>query len=119
MQAQTEVQVPRPSTLAYANLEAIWKLAGGAGGPRVQAALDTLGLTSITRVVSMSGLDDSGFVSRTRVFTTAPDRGLLKVLADNAAHGEGHRGYPPRCLDCAGPAAGPREGRAAGIGNHA
>ena len=81
LQALMDVQVPRPSTLAYANLEAIWKLAGGAGGPRVQATLDTLGLTAITRVVSMSGLDDSGFVSRTRVFTTAPDRGLLKVLA--------------------------------------
>ena len=80
-QALADVQVPRPSTLAYANLEAIWKLAGGAGGPRVQATLDTLGLTAITRVVSRSGLDDSGFVSRTRVFTTAPDRGLLKVLA--------------------------------------
>ncbi|MHB8971546.1 MAG: DUF1559 family PulG-like putative transporter [Pirellulaceae bacterium] len=93
-QAQTEVHVPRPSTLAYANLEAIWKLAGGAGGPRAQSTLDSLGLTSITRAVSASGLDDTGFVSRTRVFTNAPDRGLLKVLAEKPLTAKDVAGIP-------------------------
>ncbi|MHB8957563.1 MAG: DUF1559 family PulG-like putative transporter [Pirellulaceae bacterium] len=93
-QAQKDVQVPRPSTWAYANLEAIWKLISEAGGPRAQPTLEALGLTGITRVVSTTGLDDAGFVSRTRMFTSEPDRGLLKVFAEQPLAAKDLAGIP-------------------------
>jgi hypothetical protein len=75
-QAKADVEVPRLSTFSYLNTEAVVKLASNAP-PQVQQVLAALGLNTVSRVVSASGLDESGFVSRTRLFSSAPERGLL------------------------------------------
>jgi len=82
-QAVADVQMPqRPSTLAYVNLEAVIKMVGQLGGPQAQMVLDTLGLAGLQRVVSVGGLDETGFVSRTRIVAEATDRGLWKAFAE-------------------------------------
>ena len=93
-EAVDEVKVPRPGTFAYVNLQALIKMAGAMGGPEVQRALEVLGLTSMTRGVSMSGLDDSGFVSRTRIFTSAPDQGLAALLNGKPLQAQDLAGIP-------------------------
>lgn len=69
-------KVPRVSTFSYANVAAISQLAAQFGGPEVARALDTLGMTKMTRAISISGLDETGFVSRTKLITSEPDKGL-------------------------------------------
>jgi hypothetical protein len=94
-QAVADVQLaPRPGTLAYVNLEAVLNMAGSLGGPRVQAGLNTLGLSGLTRAVSTSGLDETGFVSRIRVVAKAGDRGLLKVLSEKPLTAKDLAGVP-------------------------
>ena len=79
--AMAELKVPRPSTFAYADVASILKMASMFGGPDVQRMMDTLGLTSITSAISVSGLDETGFVSRTKVFTSDADKGLGALLS--------------------------------------
>ena len=48
----------------------------------------------MTRVVSTSGLDETGFVSRTRVLAKATDRGLLKLLSEKPLTAKDLAGVP-------------------------
>lgn len=72
--------VPRLSTLAYINLTLIRNMAMAQAGPQLPAILDTLALSSITHVVNVTGMDETGLVSRTKVFGVTQDRGLLSLL---------------------------------------
>ena len=94
-QAVADVQLPpRPSTLGYLNLEALLNMATIFGGPKAQTVLNTFGISGLTRVVSVSGLDETGFVSRTRVLTKANDRGLLKLVSDKPLTAKDLAGIP-------------------------
>ena len=48
--------------------------------PRVGSALDALGLRNVSQVASVSGLDDTGFVSRAWIDIDGPARGLLALM---------------------------------------
>ncbi len=81
-EAMAEAELPpRLSTFTYINLEAVTELTKSVRGPRVQAVLDALGSSAVKRVVSVTGLDDTGFVSRTRLFTDTAGGGLLELLS--------------------------------------
>ena len=78
--ARQRLEVPRVSSLAYLNLQRLWDLMGQAAGADAPAVLAALGLDSATSVISVCGLDDTGFVSRSLIEITGPSRGILKLL---------------------------------------
>lgn len=80
-EAMQELPVPRMSSFAYADLEAIVKLTGPMGGPDVQQLLKTMGVTSLRSAISVSGLDETGFVSRAKVTSADPDKGIGALVS--------------------------------------
>ncbi len=79
--AMGEFHIARPSTFAYMDTAATLKLVAMFGGPQAGKTMDLLGLSSVTSAISMTGLDETGFVSRTKVRTTDPDKGLGKLIS--------------------------------------
>ncbi len=79
-QAMASLTVPRVASFAYADVESLLKLAAQFGGPETRAGLDALGLSSVTTAVSVSGLDETGFVSRVKINSTEPNKGLGVLL---------------------------------------
>ncbi len=74
------LDVPRLATFAYADLGAIAKLSGQFGDANTRKVLEVLGISSLTTLTSVSGLDETGFVSRTRAGSADPDKGLGMLL---------------------------------------
>ncbi len=81
--AVESLRVPRPAVLSYVNLASISKLALQAD-PKIQHAMGILGLDTLQATISMSGLDETGFVTRTKVLSTDPNRGLGALVSDTA-----------------------------------
>lgn len=77
------VRVERPMGRAYVDIAGLLEKVGAMGGPGALEALDALGLRGVTALVSESGLEADGFVSRSLIVTTGAPTGLLE-LADGA-----------------------------------
>jgi hypothetical protein len=93
-EAMEELPVERPSSLAYADLKAIVAMASQFGGTRVQQVLDVLGLSALEKTISVSGLDETGFVTRMKVTSADPDRGLGGLLPDEPLQASDLAGIP-------------------------
>ncbi|MCA9267596.1 MAG: hypothetical protein KDA41_03965, partial [Planctomycetales bacterium] len=83
--ARASAGVPRISTLSYANVTAISASVAKAFGDGDEAAqalhvIDALGLGAVSNYVSVTGLDDAGFVSRTQVGLEGKPTGVLALL---------------------------------------
>ncbi len=78
-QLRRQLAVPRPANLVYVNVAELAKIAGGAERelPRI---LEALGLSQIRSLASITGLDESGCISRTHVAIDGDPKGLLSVF---------------------------------------
>ncbi len=78
-QLRRRLTVPRPANLVYINVAEVAKLAAG-DEPDFMRTLDALGLAQIKSLASITGLDDTGCVTRTHVAFTGEPKGLLAVF---------------------------------------
>jgi len=73
-----QLPVARPSNVMYVNVKRILELAkANAPGPEVTAALAAFGLDNITSVSSVSGFDETGYVTRSLLAIDGEPKGLL------------------------------------------
>jgi hypothetical protein len=72
--------IERRSSLSYVNVRKLLDSLAPLGGPQAEAALASLGLKQLTTFSSVTGLDDSGVVSRSLLGIEGNPRGLLSVL---------------------------------------
>lgn len=79
--ARKQLPAGRLSTLTYINVKTIIAQFAPMGGPPVQTALDAIGLNNVTSLISATGMDEQGFVSRTFVGIDGKAAGILH-LAD-------------------------------------
>lgn len=74
--------VPRPANTVYVNIKGILDLAWPRiPDPQAKAALETLGLRSVTHLASMTGLDETGVVTRAVLGLEGDNLGIFR-LAD-------------------------------------
>lgn len=81
-QLREELAVERTATVSYGDLRTLIDagLKGmGPGGEEARRILATLGLNNITTYAAVTGLDEKGFVSRTRVGMEGEARGVLAL----------------------------------------
>ena len=76
-----QLPVERVSTVSYINVKAIVEKFGPLAGPQLPVVLDATGLAGITNIVSVTGLDKTGFVSRSLVATSGELKGVLHLAA--------------------------------------
>jgi hypothetical protein len=76
-----ELPVERVSGVTYVNVEKILRtFLPMAGGPDAVRAAAAFGVSNLTHLAGVSGLDQSGFVSRTQLNWKGEPQGLLKLL---------------------------------------
>ncbi len=74
-----EMTVPRRSTVMYLNVASVLTLSA-AGGPQVQTMVEALGLSNVDHLACVTGLDETGFVTRSRVSVNGDPRGVLAIV---------------------------------------
>jgi len=83
--ARQQLPVERVSTVTYVNLDKIINtlvpLAGLADGPQIKPVLDAIGLGDVGSLVSVTGLDETGFVKHTLLSLNGEPQGLLSFAA--------------------------------------
>ncbi len=72
-----QLPIERMSTVSYVNLGAAIERFAPLGGPEVVKTIGALGLTNVTSLSSVTGLDGQGFVSRTLLGFKGEPSGLL------------------------------------------
>ena len=72
-----DLPIERRSTVEYLNIGKIRETFLPLGGPQAAMAVETLGLNNVTAVCTTTGLDQSGFVSRTLVAIDGQPQGLF------------------------------------------
>lgn len=72
--------IERRSSLSYVNMKTLLDSLAPLSGPQADAVLASLGLKQLTTFSSVTGLDDSGVVSRSLLAIEGNPRGLLSVL---------------------------------------
>jgi len=77
--ARKQLPVPRRSSLCYVNVRAIIDTFAPLGGPEVQTTLEALGLGNVRSLSSVSGLDQTRFVSKTLVAIDGPPQGIFAL----------------------------------------
>ena len=78
-QLRRRLTVPRPANLVYINVAEVAKLAAGAE-PDFLKFWDALGLANVQSLASVTGLDDTGCVTRTLLALKGEPKGLLSVF---------------------------------------
>jgi hypothetical protein len=74
--------VQRRSTVTYVDVKALLALVQEKGPAMVGKVLAALGLTDVTALEAVSGLDHDGYVARIRVGFDGPPRGLLNLVGN-------------------------------------
>jgi type II secretory pathway pseudopilin PulG len=77
-----QLPIPRRSTVSYINVKAIADLALPMAGQEAGAVVQALGLGNVTNVASVTGLDETGFVSKTLIGLDGDPAGLLGLVAE-------------------------------------
>jgi hypothetical protein len=76
-----QLPVPRPSSVVYANVEAMVKIGIEQGAiPDADRMVSALGLDAIKSFASVNGLDEKGCLSRALLTVEGPGRGLLSWI---------------------------------------
>ena len=78
-QLRQQLPVPRPANLIYVNVAGLVKIAGSVE-PELSRIIECLGLAQVQSLSSITGLDESGCISRTQVAIDGNLKGLLSVL---------------------------------------
>ncbi|MFW6170055.1 MAG: DUF1559 domain-containing protein [Planctomycetota bacterium] len=92
--AVESLSAPRMSSFAYLNVESALELVSGMAPPNLQRIMDVTGVSSLTTLVSVSGLDETGFVSRVKLGSSDPTRGLGRLVTDQPLTAEDLGGIP-------------------------
>ncbi len=77
-----QLPVPRRATLAYTNLKGVIAMVQATAGPQAATVIKALGLDSITSLASVTGLDETGFVSKSLVRIEGESEGLLAAVSN-------------------------------------
>ncbi|MBN2023722.1 MAG: DUF1559 domain-containing protein [Pirellulales bacterium] len=80
-QLRQQLVVPRPSSVAYVNVAGVFAAAGSPMHRDVREMLDVLGLANIASVAHVTGLDDTGCISKTQIKVEGDLKGILSVFA--------------------------------------
>jgi prepilin-type processing-associated H-X9-DG protein len=72
-----QLPVERLATISYVNVKKIVEQFAPMGGPKVRMAIDALGLSNVTSLAAVSGLDGEGFLNRTFVGVEGDPTGVL------------------------------------------
>ncbi|MHB1036427.1 MAG: DUF1559 family PulG-like putative transporter [Pirellulales bacterium] len=75
-----QLVVPRPSSVMYVNVAAILKSTGAQAPPDAQAILEAVGLSRVQSLTNVTGLDDSGCISKTQIAVDGELSGLLSLF---------------------------------------
>jgi prepilin-type processing-associated H-X9-DG protein len=73
--------VERESTISYINLKTIIDTVAPLAGPQAVAAMNALGLQSVTSLASVTGLEADGFVNKTLLGFEGQPEGILSLAA--------------------------------------
>jgi hypothetical protein len=79
-ETRAKLAVERTSTVTYLNVAKIIDQAAPLGGPQVQDVIDTLGFGNLKSYSSVTGLDKTGFVSRSSLEINGQPAGLLRII---------------------------------------
>ena len=74
-----QLAVDRTSTVSFLNVKAIVELLSPLGGPQAAAAIEASGLGNVTSLCSVTGLDQTGFVSKTLVALDGEPQGIFAL----------------------------------------
>ena len=77
---QEQLPVERRSTTSYANVQKLVAVFAPLGGPEVEKAIQALGLSQITTLESITGMDATGMVGKSLVGIDGQAKGILKLL---------------------------------------
>jgi hypothetical protein len=80
-QLHERLPVERPGAVLFVNVAGALQAAGPAIGP-VQGILDTLGLSKVESISSVTGLGANDMVSATLIATSGPPSGVFELLFD-------------------------------------
>ncbi len=95
VELENKCPLPRRATLTYADLDQLMKLAIPiTGDVQAMEMLDSLGLSQLKSYVSVTGLDDTRFVSKTVVRIEGRPRGLLAMMPEKALTADDLQGIP-------------------------
>jgi len=77
-----QLPVKRRATVTYVNIQKAVETFAPMGGPEVKMVLDAMGLGNVTSMIAVTGLDEEGFVSRSRVSIDGVPKGVFTVVSD-------------------------------------
>ena len=76
--------IPRVATVSYANLGGVMKLVAPLAPPQVSSLIQQIGLANLDKLVSVTGLDEKGFVSYSAIDFDGPLEGLMASAVGQA-----------------------------------
>ncbi len=92
---EQQYTLPRRATLTYADLNRLVGLAVPVtGDPQAVEMLDAIGLNQLKSYVSVTGLDETRFVSQTSISIAGEPRGLLAMLPESSIAADDLAGIP-------------------------
>ena len=95
VQLENKYALPRRATLTYADLDQLMELAIPiTGDAQAMEMLDSLGLSQLKAYISVTGLDDTRFISKTVVRIDGKPRGLLALMPDKSLAASDLQGIP-------------------------
>jgi len=77
-----KLPVKRRATITYVNAKALVDQFTPLGGYQAKSIVAALGLDNVESLVAVTGLDETGFVSRSLVSFSGQPKGLFQVVAD-------------------------------------
>ena len=89
-----DLAVPRRANLVYVDTAAGLDLVRASGDPEIEKVFKSLGLSGVTSLVSVTGLDESGTITRTRINVDGAPVGLLAPFAAEPLTAKDLRGIP-------------------------
>ncbi|MBN1852584.1 MAG: DUF1559 domain-containing protein [Pirellulales bacterium] len=94
-EVRKQLAIPRPASMIYVNVAEIIQAMGSQIPPDGRAILEALGLTQIQSVVTRTGLDDTGYISKTQITVDGDLTGLLSVFTSEPL-GKDHLAVIPK-----------------------
>jgi hypothetical protein len=77
---QTEAGFERRSTLSYVNVKRLIASFAPLTGPEGESVIASLGLRQLTTLGAVTGMDETGMISRTMLGIDGPPRGLVSLI---------------------------------------
>ncbi len=76
-----DLAVDQIATVTYVNVKAATAMIAEAGGPKAAPTIDALGLSNVTALRAVTGLDETGFTSKMQTAIDGEPRGIFRLFA--------------------------------------